>query len=41
MEIVGSMVHQLLDGVTAKQMREAGLDARYAEHGVKHFKMIF
>ncbi len=34
LEMVGSMVHQLLDGVTAKQLREAGLDARYVEHGL-------
>ena len=39
MEIVGSMVHQLLDGVTPKQMREAGLDSRYVEHGLGIYPM--
>ena len=39
LEMVGSMVHQMLDGVTATQMREAGLDARYAEHGLGIYPM--
>ena len=39
MEIVGSMVHQLLDGVTPKQMSEAGLDSRYVEHGLGIYPM--
>jgi len=39
MEMVGSMVHQLLDGATPKQMREAGLDSRYVEHGLGIYPM--
>lgn len=37
--MVGSMVHQLLDGATPKQMKEAGLDARYVEHGLGIYPM--
>ncbi|MCL2699557.1 MAG: manganese catalase family protein [Defluviitaleaceae bacterium] len=39
LEMVGTMVHQLLDGATPKQMQEAGLDSRYVEHGLGIYPM--
>ena len=34
LEIVGSIVHQLTDGLSAEEMKEAGLGAYYTDHGV-------
>ena len=34
MEIVGTIVHQLTDGASVKEMEEAGLGAYYTDHGV-------
>jgi len=32
--MVGAICHQLTDNATPEQMREAGLDARYVDHGL-------
>lgn len=32
-EIISTMVYQLMKGATLKELREAGLDSMYAEHG--------
>jgi len=32
--MVGTICHQLTDNATPEQMREAGLDARYVDHGL-------
>lgn len=32
--MVGTLVHQLTDGATAEEMKKAGLDAYYTDHGV-------
>jgi spore coat protein JC len=34
LEMVGTICHQLTDRATPQQMREAGLDARYVDHGL-------
>ena len=34
LEMVGTIVHQLTDGATAKEMEKAGLGAYYTDHGV-------
>lgn len=34
LEIVGSIVHQLTDGLSAEEMKAAGLGAYYTDHGV-------
>ena len=34
LEMVGTLVHQLVDGASAKEMEEAGLGAYYTDHGV-------
>jgi len=34
LEMVGAICHQLTDNATPEQMREAGLDARYVDHGL-------
>ena len=34
LEMVGTLVHQLTDGVDAKALEKAGLGAYYTEHGV-------
>ena len=34
LEIVGTLVHQLTDGVCPKELEEAGLGAYYTDHGV-------
>ena len=34
LEMVGAICHQLTDKATPEQMREAGLDARYVDHGL-------
>jgi len=34
LEMVGTICHQLTDNATPEQMREAGLDARYVDHGL-------
>ena len=34
LEMVGTVVHQLTDGVSAKEMNEAGLGAYYTDHGL-------
>lgn len=33
MEIVGTIVHQLTDGASVKEMEAAGLGAYYTDHG--------
>lgn len=33
LEIVGTIVHQLTDGASVKEMEEAGLGAYYTDHG--------
>jgi len=34
LEMVGSLVHQLTDGASAKEMNEAGLGSYYTDHGL-------
>ena len=34
LEMIGTICHQLTDNATPQQMREAGLDARYVDHGL-------
>ncbi len=34
LEIIGTMCTQLLDGATCKQLKEAGYDTTYVEHGI-------
>ena len=34
MEIVGTIVHKLTDGVSVEELREAGLGPYYTDHGV-------
>ena len=34
LEMVGTIVHQLTDGVSAEEMEKAGLGAYYTDHGV-------
>ena len=34
LEIIGTICHQLTNNATPEQMREAGLDARYIDHGL-------
>lgn len=34
MEMISAMVYQLLEGVTAQEMKDAGLASHYAEHGI-------
>lgn len=34
LEMVGSIVHQLTDGVPAEELEKAGLGAYYTDHGV-------
>lgn len=34
LEIVGSLVHQLTDGVSAEELERVGLGAYYTDHGV-------
>lgn len=34
LEMVGTMVHQLTDGTSPREMEEAGLGAYYTDHGV-------
>ena len=34
LEMVGTVVHQLTDGATAEEMRNAGLGAYYTDHGL-------
>jgi spore coat protein JC len=37
LEMIGTICHQLTDNATPEQMREAGLDARYIDHGLGIF----
>ena len=37
LEIVGAIVHQLTRGATAEDMRKAGLDPYYTDHGIGIF----
>ena len=37
LEMIGAIVHQLLRGATAQDMRDAGLDPYYADHGLGIF----
>ena len=34
LEMVGTIVHQLTDGITAQEAAKAGLAAYYTDHGV-------
>ncbi len=34
LEIIGSIVHQLVENATPEQMQAAGLDASYVDHGL-------
>ncbi len=34
LEMVGALVHQLTDGVSIEELKKAGLDAYYTDHGV-------
>ena len=34
LEMIGSIVHQLIEGATPEAMRDAGLDADYVDHGL-------
>jgi len=34
LEMVGSLVHQLTEGVTIEELEKAGLSAYYTDHGV-------
>ena len=34
LEMVGTLVHQLTDGITAEEAEKAGLGAYYTDHGV-------
>lgn len=34
LEMVGTLVHQLTDGASAEEMKEAGLGAYYTDHGL-------
>lgn len=36
-EMISTMIYQLLKGSTVEEMKEAGLDAHYAEHGLSLF----
>lgn len=36
-EMISAMVYQLMKGATLKELKEAGLDANYAEHGMSIF----
>ena len=36
-EMISTMVYQLTKDATLKELREAGLDANYAEHGMSQF----
>ena len=37
LEMVGTIVHQLTDGVTVDELKKAGLGAYYTDHGVDVF----
>ena len=37
MEMVSTMVHQLTSGATIDEIKAAGLEAHYTEHGVQYF----
>ncbi|MDR3090636.1 MAG: manganese catalase family protein [Clostridiales bacterium] len=39
LEIIGAIVSQLTSGASAAEMREAGLDAAYADHGLGVYPM--